>query len=317
MKQKTMQPPAVYVLVVGLTMEESEYDLGESVLIRRLEKPLTVFDLAAAGTAGFKEWALLEPMVQSATIEIVSSESEAKKPGFDALNKCWLASALMVLRGLNRHICPAVSRYSWNTIAGFQLRNADSFKQQMREEGPKSAVYNPRKKLPPFEGNLLDYHLKKLVTVKNKDQVLDSNEVKWIQKNIKIFNNLAAKSEKFNFGLQAAVDWRYSKDARTAISRLWSGIESILGINQELSFRISLFSSAIMSERGQERVAMYKDIKSLYDLRSKAVHGTHIKEEALLKGVGGSYELLRKLLLDAVSNGSIRTADEWLSLLLA
>jgi hypothetical protein len=55
---------------------------------------------------------VLEPLAPSAAAEIVSPTSAAQLPGYDALNKCWLASALLVIRGFARHLCPAVSAYS-------------------------------------------------------------------------------------------------------------------------------------------------------------------------------------------------------------
>jgi hypothetical protein len=108
------------VLVCGLPLADDSFDLGSSFALRRLKAKLTVFDLAAAGAVGFREWATLEPIAASATAEIMSTVTAAEAPGYDALNKCWLVSALLVIRGFARHICPACSGYSWNFIAGIR-----------------------------------------------------------------------------------------------------------------------------------------------------------------------------------------------------
>lgn len=304
------------MLVVGLPMIDFEYDLGESVTLQRLLNPLSVFDLAAVGAAGFREWAALEPLAPAATAEIISSESKASPPGYDALNKCWLASALLVLRGFARHICPATSAYSWNYIAGYQSQRSETFRKQMVEEGMERAVYHPRDSLPPFHGGLLDYHFRLLIPKETRDDPLDSTEAEWVKEHFQLFNLMAAESERFRFGLEAAVDWRYSKDPRSAMSRLWAGIESILGIKNELAYRISLLGSTVLSPRGPDRLNAFRKVKWLYDLRSKAVHGTGLDQDKLMTGVYQSYELLRLLLLDVVARGRIRSDGEWLEELL-
>lgn len=309
---KQAEPESWHVLVVGLPLAEQNFDLGSSLKIRRLVGPLTVFDLASAGAVGFREWATLEPLAPMATAEIISPTTEATLPGYDALNKCWLASALLVLRGYARHICPAASGYSWNFIAGHQKGRSETFRKQLKEEGVQDAVYNPRDSLPPFQGGLLDYHLQLFIPPKAKKEPLNQEEATWISDNFEKFNLLAANDERFRFGLEAAVDWRYTKKPRVAMSRLWSGIESIFGIKSELVYRISLLISTIIADRGSDRIDMFKKSNNLYDVRSKAVHGGTIDDNKLILGVFESYEILRKILIDAVERGAIRSEEDYL-----
>lgn len=312
-RNKYPEPETWHVLVIWLPLADIEYDLGDSLKIRRLIKPLTVFDLAAVGAVGFRKWAVLEPLAQAATAEIISPTSNVKLPGFDALNKCWLASALLVLRGFARHVCPAVSGYSWNFIAGHQKGQSEIFHKQVIEEGVQRAVYHPQNSLPPFQGDLLDYHLKVCLPPKSKTDPLDAFEADWISKHFDRFNSLAASDERFRFGLEAAIDWRYAKDARIAISRLWAGIESLLGIKSELVYRLSLYIATITAERGSNRIKAFKNGKRLYDLRSKAVHGGSIEEEKLWAGVFDSYEILKDILFDVVERGSVRSEEDYLN----
>ena len=139
-------------MVCGLPLAEPSFDLGSSLTLRRLITPLSIFDLAAAGAVGFRQWAVIEPLAPVATAEIVSPVDAATMPGYDPLNKCWLVSALLVIRGFARHICPACSAYSWNFIAGHQKSSAPAFQRQLKEEGVEKAVYEPRQSLPPFQG---------------------------------------------------------------------------------------------------------------------------------------------------------------------
>ncbi len=316
-KAEIKEPEAWHVLVVGLPLDEDKYDLGESLTIHKLIKPLSVFDLAAVGSVGFREWAVLEPLAHEATAEIISPTSAVNPSGYDSLNKCWLASALLLIRGFARHICPAVSAYSWNLIAGYQKNHSKIFKQQVAEEGIDRAVYNPHESLPPFKGGLLDYHLTLLLPPEVRNEPFNVSEAFWIASHFKKFNTLSAKDERFRFSLEAAIDWRYAKDPRAAISRIWSGIESIFGIKSELTYRIALLISSILFERGPARIDAFQKVKRLYDLRSKAVHGAAVTEEVLFTGVFDSYEILRRLLLDSIDRGNLRSEEEYLQELLA
>lgn len=266
------KPEAWHVLVCGLPLVGDSVELGESVIVRRLVQPLSVFDLAAVGAVGFREWAVLEPLAPAATSEIVSPIDAASAPGYDALNKCWLVSSLLVLRGYAKHFCPAVSAYSWNLIAGHQRQTASSFRSQLAEQGAERAVFEPRRSLPKFSGGLLDYHLAMLAPGDVNDLPLDSAEGGWIQTHLSKFNALASIDERFRFALEASVDWRYAKDPRAAISRLWAGIESLFGLSAELVFRVSLFGSVGLASRGEGRLNAFRRIKACYGIRSKAVH---------------------------------------------
>jgi hypothetical protein len=311
------EPAAWHVLVCGLPLTENTFDLGSSLVISRLFFPLSVFDLAAVGAAGFRQWATLEPLAPMATAEIVSSTNDVVVPGFDALNKCWLVSALLILRGFARLVCPAASAYSWNLIAVHQKQTSHVFRRQLKKEGVEKAVHESQRALPPFQGELLDYHLKILVPKNIRNDAFNAEEAAWISEHFEIFNHLAAKDERFRFALEAAVDWRYSKDVRSALVRIWSGIESLFKINTELVYRISLLAATIRAPRGRDRINAFRNIKSLYGIRSKAVHGEPLTDDKLTKGLHDSFELLRHLILDAITLGRVRSEDDYLCELLS
>jgi hypothetical protein len=315
-ERENRTPDCWFVLVCGLPLAADNLNLGRSFVIRRLVNPLSVFDLAAAGAVGFREWAVLEPLAASATAEMVSPKNAADTPGYDALNKCWLASALLVLRGYARHICPAASSYSWNFIAGHQKQTSDVFRDQLHEEGVDKAVFEPRAALPRFQGGLLDYHLRVYLPREAKAVPLSDEDAEWIRNHFERFNRMAAEDERFRFALESAVDWRYAKDSRAAIARLWAGIESLFGISSELVHRVSIFAATVLEPRGAARVDAFKRLKKLYGMRSKAVHGEPLKDEELVESLQQSYDILRSLLLDAISRGRVRGEDDYLQELL-
>jgi hypothetical protein len=304
-------PETWYVLLCGLPLAQDSFDLGSSLKLRRLVTPLSVFDLAAIGAVGFRQWATLEALASSATAEITSPVNAAVRPGYDALNKCWLISTLLVLRGFARHTCPACSAYSWNLIAGHQQAASPIFQRQLAEEGVEKAVFEPRAALPKFQGGLLDYHLRLLIPRETRTTPFDAAEAKWISENFARFERLASDDERFRFALEAATDWRYSKDPRAAIARIWAGVESILAINSELVYRVSLYAATAIAQRGPDRLSTFKKIKALYGVRSKAVHGEPIDQDKLLHGLYDSFELLRSLLLDATERGAVRIEEDF------
>lgn len=298
-----------HVLVCGLPLS-SDFDLGAGIRLEKLRASLTVFDLASVGAVGFRAWAVLEPLAHVATAELLSPVAAAEMPGYDALNKCWLMSVLLFLRGFSKQVSPAVSGYSWNLIAGHQVASSGEFKKQLKEEGVEAAVHKPRKSLPPFQGQLLDYHIKMLTPKVERTEPFNAEDASWIKEHFAVFNNLASNDARFRFALEAVFDWRYNTDLRAAISRLWAGIESMFGISAELVYRISLSIAASLEPRGEGRIKMFSEVKTLYGIRSKAVHGEQLTEEQLVKGLDGSFGILRRLILDAVNRGAVRTSDD-------
>lgn len=309
-KAKLKEPDAWHVLVFGLYTEVSPIRFSSGLSIRNLDCPLTVFDLAATGAAGFHAWATLEPWAADCKCELRSPTNRAVDAGYDALNRAWLLSSLIALRGFENHLCLACSSYSWNMIAGHQSRTKEVFEEQLRQEGIDAAIYASKRALPSFHGKLLDYHLKLLATKSSIKGQFTEKDAFWVDARFDTFDKLAAESESFRFALEASIDWRYASDLRSAIARIWAGIESLFGVNSELVYRVSLLCACILAPRGHERKSKFFTVKGLYAKRSKAVHGEPMSEEVLLETINLSYELLRDLLLSIVENGRELTKDD-------
>jgi len=302
-----------YVLLAGLPKPDEVLALGPGVSLVPLRTQLSVFDLAAVGASGFRAWAILEPFTHACACEIESSVDAAVLPGYDALNRAWLASALLVLRGFSRHMAVACSSYSWNLVAGHQERTAPAFREQLREEGVEAAVYAPaeERSLPQFHGGALDFHLRMLATGDPGNRSLGSEEASWIYQHFEAFNRLASDSSAFRLALEAATDWRFAKEPRMAIARLWAGIEALFGVNSELVFRPSLLCAAILEPRGKGRQAKFSDVKKLYGLRSKAVHGEAMEEKTVDEAMSRSFQLLSELLLATIERGHVLGAEDF------
>ncbi|MDP9316693.1 MAG: hypothetical protein M3R24_38535 [Chloroflexota bacterium] len=204
-----------YILVTGLPRPEKVLHVGPGISLSPLTTPLTVFDLAAAGAAGFREWAILEPLAHLCTCELESAGDAAEAPGYDTLNRAWLTSALLVLRGFTTHLGIACSAYSWDIIAGHQARTSHIFQEQLIEEGVDAAVFKSKRDLARFEGGILDYHLQLLVNKSQRNDVVNDDDAVWIQNHFDTANRLANESASFRLALEATIDWRYAKEPLT------------------------------------------------------------------------------------------------------
>ena len=299
-----------YILLWNLDVEELLLKLGPGVYIRRLDGHISVFDLAAAGAAGFREWAMLEPFLPRCVCEIETTQDATIEPGYDTLNRAWLASALIKLKGFNAHLPLACSSYSWSLIAGHQERTKGVFEEELREKGVESAVYSARRALPTFKGQLLEVHTRLLVP-ENVKTILTKEDGDWINDNYEKFNYLAAKSEGFRFALSAAINWQYASAPRIAIAQLWSGIEALFGIDSEVVYRVSLQVASLLEERGVGRQDRFNKVKKLYGVRSKAVHGEELSDDKLNKAMNESFDILNRLLLVNIEKGRPFTRDDF------
>jgi hypothetical protein len=267
-----------YILGKGLDLESQEIEFSPNLKLRKITDNLSVFDLAAAGAVGFREWAVLEPISSYCNFEIVSLKKNVKG-GYDTLNRAWLLNTLLILRRKLKVNSIAFSSYSWNEIAGFQKRSVGN-----------------NVKLEPFVGNLLDYHTKMIHLPRIESFSLLRDDIEWITNNYENANTLAGENDNFRFALEAVNSWRYSKDLRSAIAILWAAIESIVGVSSEIVFRLSLNISSILENRGERRFERFNQIKQLYGLRSKVVHGVELTQNQISSTIEQSYILLCDLL---------------------
>jgi Apea-like HEPN len=297
-----------YVLIAGLPRPNDPLEITPGLSLRPLDSPLSVFDLAAAGAVGFREWAILEPFTRICTCEIETATLQAALPGYDALNRAWLVSALLVLRGFSRHLAVACSAYSWNLVAGHQKRTSSEFRHKIEEGG---VIDHSKRDLPQFHGNVLDYHLKIFAEKAARTDSITDEDAVWIRNHFDVCNRLAHESNAFRLALEAAVDWRYAKEPRSAVARLWGGIEAIFGISSELVYRISLLTASLLEPRGEARKARFAAVKRLYGLRSKVVHGEDLTQEKINSAMNDSYHLLRDLLLLTIAKGHVLRENDF------
>jgi hypothetical protein len=268
-----------YILGNGLNFEKDEIEFLPYLKIKKV-KTLTVFELAGLGGKGFKQWSLIEPFCYlENNFEIVSSENEATF-GYDILNRAWLLNTLLVLRKKTNINSIALLNQSWNNL----------------------------KNIENIQANLCDYHVKMLRIDSLNESIIENNDIEWIRNYFEIANSLAFKYEKFRYALEVINSWRYCIDIKSAIAIIWAAIESIVNVSSEITYRLSLSISSILYERGDVRIKKFKEVKTLYGLRSKVVHGSNLKEAEIEKTLTGSFNVLSELIIYMIENN--RMLDE-------
>lgn len=270
-----------YILGNGITFEDDEIEILPYLKIRKV-KELSVFELAGLGAKGFSQWSLIEPFCyMKNNFEIISSENKSTF-GYDILNRAWLLNTLLVLRKKTNINSIALLNQSWN-----DLKNVND-----------------------VTANLCDYHIKMLRIGALSELKVENVDIKWIEEYYENANTLAFENEKFRYSLEVINSWRYCIDVKSAIAILWAAIESIVDVSIEISYRLSLSISSLLCERGDERIKKFKEIKKLYGLRSKVVHGLNLKESEIEKSLVESFKLLSELVVYMIENNKmIKSSD--------
>lgn len=268
-----------YILGNGVQFQTDEIEFLPYLKIKKVEK-LSVFELAGLGAKGFNQWALIEPFCYKKDLfEIVSYENDSEI-GYDILNRAWLLNTLIVLRKHTQINSIALLNRSWNDIKDLDKSIA-------------------------VQANLCDYHISMLHVNALEKPTIDEEDTRWISNHFEVANILANKNEKFRYALKVINSWRYCVDLRSAIAIIWAAIESIVDVSSEITYRLSLSLSSLLNVRGETRIRKFKEIKSLYSLRSKVVHGSNIKTAESETALTGSFNLLSELISYMIENNKM------------
>ncbi|MFC9050548.1 hypothetical protein ACFWIK_12120 [Streptomyces anthocyanicus] len=133
--------------------------------------------------------------------------------------------------------------------------------------------------------------------------VVTEDDLQWVASHL-IRNATLSSQPSYALAYRSAADAPYIKDSRTAVARIWSGIEALFDVQNELSFRLSMYAAVLVSDNADERISVQAEFKRLYGLRSKAVHGAKMDEVKLQDTVKSSWSLLRDLLLACLRTGT-------------
>lgn len=268
-----------YFGIVGLEMDTSSFDFVEhSIVLEEVEEPPGEVELARA---------LTQPTLFGAIgryssgirhqLRIIKSDS-ADQTYF---NMAWWLISLIRVRTLAEFLVPAVSDHSWSVIAGLDEKKCTV---QFVEDVP--TAKRLAKSSPVADGDL-----------------------KWVGENLLHFAQLL-EIPNFRLAVESLATHQHQASDRMMVAMLWSGIEALFSIKAELTFRLSTFVATTLESPGAKRRDLYRRMKKLYSIRSKAVHGAKLSVQDIHKHVVEVRQILSRLLCAFIEIGKVPSEDE-------
>jgi len=137
---------------------------------------------------------------------------------------------------------------------------------------------------------------------------LTTGEHRWM---INYYNNAdkLMNDDRFKNAVHCLSSYRWHSMPRAQMALIWSGIEGIFEVYHELSFRLSLYIAIFLYPRNRtKRKSVFDEVKKLYEIRSKAVHGGRLKK--INDSVERSAKILRLIVLKSTEKGVLPKSDE-------
>jgi len=213
--------------------------------------------------------------------------SEASVDVQSAFNLAWWIISALRVKSLSEFLVPAVCDYSWSVVAGLE---DNSCRAQLLEDVPQA------------------HRIGDLTTISQSD-------FEWVFLHLTTFADLL-ENPRFRLAVDALTTHQQLINFRMMVASLWSGLEALMGISSELTFRISLFTACILEGRGEQRTKLFRSIRKLYEFRSKAVHGATITDEAMKQHIIEVRHLLSQVIQNMVETQEVPTVEGYEKLLL-
>ncbi len=129
---------------------------------------------------------------------------------------------------------------------------------------------------------------------RESEYVLTDQDETWLNSHFQTARHLL-ENPAFQTAVHSLASFHWHTHPRAQLALIWSGIESIFGIESELVFRVSLYLARFLAPDDQsERSKLFGKVKKLYKQRSAAVHGSDMKGDSQ-NAVRDSSDLLRRL----------------------
>lgn len=255
----------LYFGVIGLSAESDQLEFGAGARLRRVvDAPGEVEVAAALHLDDVSIYGSVARYARRIGLELAVRRLEDHRTTFTV--GYVLISALRI-RTLAEFLVPAVSDHSWSTLCGIKNQRCHI---ELLEDHPMFRGLEPPK----------------LVTQGDAD---------WVSRNTSQICRLM-ENPRFRLAADSLCSHQHLVNTRMMAAMLWSGVESLFSVTSELRFRLASFIAAALEERGDNRIRLYRQVKRLYDFRSKLVHGSSETEEAIIQHIIEVRRILSRLL---------------------
>lgn len=189
----------------------------------------------------------------------------------DRLNTVWWIIALLRLKASTAVFVPVVSTERFAAIPSIE---------QEAELWP------------------IEIHTTRLVLEPKRHPKVDFPHLEWLKSHWLRGSELL-KNADFNVALQAVDSCIWNSNPALALVAIWGALERLFSAShQELSFRVSANIASFLEPPGRDRYKCFNHVRTLYDFRSKAAHGSGGVKD--LKPLMETYALARKALLTMI-----------------
>lgn len=139
-------------------------------------------------------------------------------------------------------------------------------------------------------------------------RALREEEAVWLESNFEHAQRLLEEPA-FLTAMHCLATYRWHSVQRAQLALVWSGIEGLFNVDNEIVFRLSLYIARFLAPSDRSRqIELFNQVKRLYKFRSQAVHGSKIKGGAGSE-VEESAELLLSLIRGCVANQALPQLD--------
>jgi hypothetical protein len=108
---------------------------------------------------------------------------------------------------------------------------------------------------------------------------------------------------RFQNAMQALTSFHCIPYASTCLLTAWSGLEALFAVDQEISFRLSLYITNFLRS-GDDRQLEFEKLRRSYNDRSRVAHGAATKAKAVLEHAVYTRDILRACLGKCIETGA-------------
>jgi hypothetical protein len=270
-----------YFALLGLSTAVPEFEISPGLKLKAVVEPPGEVELAGAlrdshlfGAIGRYSHAIRYEL-------LVVSPGELYEHPQAVFNLAYWAISALRVRSMAEILVPVAADHSWSCIAGISDRTCVA---RFIEDMP---------------------------CAQRLEEVVEVNleHLDWVRHYLDDFDRMGS-SPKFRLAVHSYCNHHQTTDLRMMVATLWSGIEALFGIQQELRFRLAAMIAAVLEPRGETRRETYRKVKCMYDLRSKAVHGSEMSDSALRSHILETRRLLSRLICAFTEAKRVYTEQE-------
>jgi hypothetical protein len=269
-----------YFAVGGLQTQQARIAVNRAIALSRLESypraeqlVLSLRDLTAAGCMAHYG----EELVQHELL-FDASYFEDYEQVFQTAGL--LMGALRIRTGADV-FCPAVCERSWASLGGVtgNTCRANRVEQVMRTH--------------KF----------------GKAYLVTPDDLEWVGRTLGPMT-LLMQDDRFATAVEALCSYLHAGNYRMMAAQLWAGVEALFDVQHEVSYRIAVLAALLLEKRGPRCRDLFKQLRKLYNERSRAVHGSKLEEGKLARHVDEVRTLLARLLSRLIERGQMPTAGD-------